>query len=225
MPLHRPPPRHLEELVVRVAALAGRSLGEIAAALDVSLAGTAVRTKGRVGQLLERALGASAGSAALPDFPHLGVELKTVPVDAAGAPRESTFVCTIDLATADRTSWEESLARRKLAHVLFVPVFVEHPEVGARRVGRGCFFRPTAAQEAVLRADFDDAMGAIGAGGADDLTAHHGRWLQVRPKAANGAVRTFAPDDDGALVETGPRGFYLRRKFVAAVLLDPAALP
>ncbi len=53
-----------------------------------------------------------------------------------------------------------------------------------------------------------------------------GRWLQVRPKAADGSVRTLAPaGEDGALVETGPRGFYLRRRFVAAVLVDPEAMP
>jgi DNA mismatch repair protein MutH len=224
-PLRRPPPLHLAELAVRAEALAGRTLGEIARALDVSLDGPSTRTKGRVGELLERALGATAGAGAAPDFPHLGVELKTVPVDEAGAPRESTFVCSIRLVDADHARWESSAARAKLAHVLFVPVIAAGVELAARRIGRPRFFRPTAAQEAVLRADFEDLVGAIGAGGADELSAHRGRWLQVRPKAANGSVRTLAPGEDGALVETGPRGFYLRRHFVAAVLADPQSLP
>jgi len=223
----REPPRHLAELRVRAEALAGRTVGEIARALGVTIDGEPLRNKGRVGELIERALGASAGSAATPDFPHLGVELKTVPVDERGAPRESTFVCSIRLDEADRASWERSAAQSKLAHVLFVPVEAAvGTALGERRVGRARFFRPTAAQEAVLRADFEDLVGRIGAGGADALTAREGRWLQVRPKAADGSVRTLAPaGDDGLLVETGPRGFYLRRRFVAAILVDPEALP
>lgn len=202
---------------MRAEALAGRTLGEIAEALAVSLDGPAVRTKGRAGQLIERALGAAAGSAAVPDFPHLGVELKTVPVDADGAPRESTFVCAIAMAEADAADWDRSTVRAKLAHVLFVPI-----EAGGalvmRRIGPPRFFRPTMAQEAILRADFEELVGMIGAGGADGVTAHRGTWLQVRPKAADGRVRTWAPDGEGGWMETGPRGFYLRRTFVAEIL-------
>jgi DNA mismatch repair protein MutH len=38
-------------------------------------------------------------------------------------------------------------------------------------------------------------------------------------------VRTAAPARDGEIVETVPRGFYLRAKFVAAILHDEAAMP
>jgi len=219
-PLRRPPPRDLAELRLRAAALSGRSLGELARALGVSLAGPPQRTKGLVGQLVERALGATAGNAAEPDFPALGVELKTVPVAPDGTPRGSTFVCTADLEGASRASWATSTVRRRLAHVLFVPVIVEGDELAARRIGCPRFFRPTDEQEALLRADFDDLIGAVGVGEADTLTARAGRCLQLRPKAQNAAVQTLAPDDDGAFILTGPRGFYLRRAFIAAVLAD-----
>lgn len=209
---------------MRAEALAGRALREIADALAVPLDGPSVRTKGLAGQLIERALGAHAGSAARPDFPHLGVELKTVPVDRDGKPRESTFVCAIPMAEADMASWERSTVRAKLDHVLFIPIAF-NGAIGERRVGRPRFFRPTMAQESVFRGDFEDLIGMIGAGGAEQLTAHSGRWLQVRPKAADSAARTFAPDGDGALVQTGPRGFYFRRRFVAAILEDAAAMP
>ena len=111
MPPRIAPPRHLDELRIRAEALDGHTLGEIAAALDFSLAGSAVRTKGPAGELVERALGASAGSAAAPDFPSLGVELKTIPIDAAGRPRETTFVCAFGLDEADAATWETSIVR------------------------------------------------------------------------------------------------------------------
>jgi DNA mismatch repair protein MutH len=201
-------------------------VGEIAAALGMAAPVSGVRGKGKVGDLLEKALGAEAGSAAMPDFPRLGIELKTIPVNEAGTPRESTFVCAISLAGAERARWETSVARAKLAHVLFVPL-VGHGERPSheRLIGSPVFWRPSAEQEAVLRADFEDAMGVIGAGGIEAITARRGRFLQVRPKAATGRVRTVSFGPEGEWIATVPRGFYLRAMFTAAILRDPAALP
>jgi DNA mismatch repair protein MutH len=218
------PPSSEDELRERAAWLSGRSIRELAAALGVPAPPVGVRGKGKVGGLVERALGASSGSAAAPDFPALGVELKTIPIDARGVPRESTFVCTISLADAERAEWETSVARAKLGHVLFVPIVVEDAP-SERRVGTPIFWRPTRRQESVLRADFEDAMGVIGAGGIEALTARAGRWLQVRPKAATGSVRTISYGPEGEWIATVPRGFYLRATFTRALLEDPAALP
>ena len=211
---------------MRAEALAGRTVGEVAAALAFPLAEAAVRRKGRVGELAERALGGSAGSTAEPDFPSLGVELKTIPLDARGAPLESTFVTAIALREADQARWAGSRVQRKLAHVLWLPVEGDSAvPVAERHFGRPLFWRPSAGQEAVLAADFEDLMGELGAGGVERLTAHRGRWLQVRPKAATGSVRRAASDGEGGLVATVPRGFYLRARFTAAILRDPLALP
>ncbi|HEY6881603.1 MAG TPA: MutH/Sau3AI family endonuclease, partial [Polyangiales bacterium] len=178
-----------------------------------------LRRKGKAGQLVERALGASAGSRALPDFVALGVELKTIPVDRAGRPRESTFVCSFAVADADSAEWSTSSVRRKLAHVLFVPLVAEGPKL---TLGRALFWRPTPAQESILRADFDDLVGMIALGRVDVLTAHLGHWLQVRPKAAHGAVRTRAYGPDDEPIATIPRGFYLRSRVTGALLRDPS---
>src|SRR5690606_17685241 len=80
------------------------------------------RNKGRVGQLLEAALGASAGSQALQDFPELGVELKTIPPDANGKPLETTLVCTTPLLDVNQLTWETSNVRNKLQCVLGIPL-------------------------------------------------------------------------------------------------------
>jgi DNA mismatch repair protein MutH len=215
-------PRTETELVLRAEALAGRSLAEIARAHGVSLAGGGVRTKGKFGAAIERALGASAGSAARPDFPEIGVELKTIPLDEAGRARESTYVCTLPLADADRAEWATSWVRAKLACVLWVPILGEGAD---RRVGRALLWRPTRAQEAALAADFDDIMGLVGVGRIEDLTARVGRYLQARPKAAHARVRTVAWGPEDERTTALPRGFYLRARFTQAILADPAALP
>jgi DNA mismatch repair protein MutH len=77
----------------------------------------------------------------------------------------------------------------------------------------------------VLRDDYDEIMGRIGAGGIEMLSARVGRWLQLRPKAADGAARTMAPGVDGELVATVPRGFYLRAMFTRAILARADATP
>ena len=210
--------------MVRAHALDGRTLGEIADALGTALGDDTVRTKGQAGTLLERALGADGGSAAAPDFPALGIELKTIPVGADRRPTESTFVCAIPMAHADEETWETSVLAAKLACVLWIPIDADGPP-RLRRVRTPLLWRPTIEQTAVLRADFEELIGQIGAGAVETLSAHRGRWLQVRPKAATSRVRRNAPGDDGIPVETVPRGFYLRARFTGALLQDPAAVP
>ena len=97
------PPRDLPELQRRARSLTGRTLSEVVAERGEAWtsAPSLVHRKGKLGQLVERVLGASAGSRQVPDFPELGVELKTIPIDAEGRPRESTFIASFSLADAD----------------------------------------------------------------------------------------------------------------------------
>lgn len=202
-----PPPSDEAELIARARALVGRRLGELVVGLH---------TKGKGGELLERALGATGGSQATWDFPDLRVELKSIPLDPRGKPKESTFVCAFPLADADRAAWETSWARSKLSRVLWIPLHMEAG--GARRVGEPVLWSPTAEQEAVLRDDFEEIVGQIGIGGIEGVSAHLGTYLQLRPKAAHGRVRTVVRGREGDLVATVPRGFYLRARFTAAIL-------
>jgi DNA mismatch repair protein MutH len=218
------PPRDEAELRDRASSLRGVSIDALALAMRFDIEGDAVRTKGRVGELLELALGASAGSASAPDFPHLGIELKTIPLDEMGRPRESTFVCALQVARASEEEWSKSSVRAKLAHVLWMPI-VMPPKGGSRCIGNALFWRPTPSQEAVLRADFEELTGMIGIGKIEEVTGRIGRWLQVRPKAAHGRVRTWAFGAEGERIATSPRGFYLRPSFTGAILRDPAAEP
>jgi DNA mismatch repair protein MutH len=217
------PPRDEAELVERALSLSGSAVDALASVWGVRLDGAPVFTKGKVGELLERALGATGGSAATWDFPALRVELKTIPLDERGIPRESTFVCAVSLLDAERAEWETSWVRAKLARVLWVPIGCGAD--GARRIGAARLWSPSEEQAGILKGDFDEILGRVGAVGIEGLSARVGRWLQLRPKAAHGRVRTPAPGGDGGLVETVPRGFYLRARFTGAILRDPGALP
>src|SRR5690606_6261788 len=175
--------------------------------------------KGWVGALVERALGADAGSRATPDFQRLAIELKTIPVDGRGRPVESTFVCTIPLSEIGDVEWEASWVRRKLARVLWIPV------EGDRRLGTPLLWSPNDEELEALRFDWEELSGLIGRGGLERITGHLGRVLQVRPKARNAAVRRRGRDADGAVIDAPPRGFYLRARFTQSILARHFAIP
>lgn len=220
------PPASVDELLARADGLAGMAVGEVLRHLGLVAPTDPVRTKGSAGETLERALGATGGSTAVLDFPDLGVELKTIPVTVEGTPLESTYVCTLSLTDADEQEWDSSWVRAKLARVLFVPLVGAHGIPWQERVvGRALLWTPTSDQDDVLRGDFEDVVGLIGVGRIEELTAHRGRWLQVRPKARDGSARTLAWGDGGEAIATVPRGFYLRARFTGALLSNPAALP
>jgi len=218
------PSDSIADLFARAATLSGSTVAELAARLGRPCPGGGVHTKGRVGELVELALGASGGSRRLVDFPSTGVELKTIPVNIAKKPHESTFVCAVNLD--EEVDWADSWPKAKLSLVLFVPIVGERDEpLPGRRFDAPMLWRPTPSQDRQLNADFDDIMGLVGVGRIEDVTAHLGRYLQLRPKAKDGSVRTLARGAEGERFGTVPRGFYLRPSFTGALLRDPAALP
>ncbi len=218
MTARAPAPTTEEELLQRARALAGHPLGAIAEKWGVPVPDVR-RAKGWIGTLLETALGATASSKAAPDFERIGVELKSVPVDPTGKPRETTFVCTAALEEMGGQPWEASRVHKKLARVLWVPVEADPSiEPQLRRVGMPLLWSPSPAEEALLRADWDEFAELVGRGSVEEITAHRGQVLQRRPKGANAAQVRWGVDADGEPVRVAPRGFYLRSSFVGGVL-------
>jgi DNA mismatch repair protein MutH len=211
----------LAELLAHARALVGVELGELADALGLPVPTGRVRTKGWSGRILELELGVAPGGARGPDFAALGVELKTVPVDAAGVPIESTAVCQIDPVAIAAESWDGSYVRAKLARVLFVALEVPPGarSVGERRVSAVRLWAPDADEERLLRVDFElFVRGFFRRGRDDDITGHLGAALQVRPKGRNAADTRDGYDAEGNATRVGKCGFYLRPGFVAAIL-------
>ncbi len=217
-PLHTPPASETQ-LLHQAQRLAGLSLGELAALAGLPVPNDLKRDKGWIGMLLELWLGASAGSKPEQDFAALGVELKTIPVDGAGNPLETTFVCVAPLTGNSGVTWETSHVRHKLKRVLWVPVEGDRQiPLALRRVGAPLLWSPDTDEEKQLRQDWEELMDMIVLGQVERITARHGEVLQLRPKAANSKALTEAVGAQGEPILTLPRGFYLKKNFTRALL-------
>jgi len=214
-------PQTLEQLLSQAQSIAGLTFGELADELHIPVPPDLKRDKGWVGMLLERALGATAGSKAEQDFSHLGVELKTLPINAEGYPLETTFVSLAPLVQNSGVKWENSHVRHKLSCVLWMPIEgSRHIPLRERHIGAPILWKPTADQERQLKQDWEELMDLIVLGKLDQITARIGEVMQLRPKGANSRSITKGIGRNGEVIETLPLGFYLRKAFTAGILND-----
>lgn len=219
--LHPPrnEPQTETELLARCSMIAGMTLGELAKLAKVKIPKDFKRHKGWAGQLIELWLGAEAGSKPTQDFQHLGIELKTIPVDQKGVPLETTYVCYCPLQGLQGLNWLNSNVFNKLQRVLWLPVQGSRDIAPADRIiGNGFLWSPNTYQIDVLRNDWEELMEAIVLGNVAQITARMGDALHLRPKAASGQITTEAIGNSGTLIQTRPRGFYLRKSFTKHIL-------
>ena len=213
------PPQHATDLIQRAEAIAGLTLGDLGAMANIVVPENFKRHKGFTGQLLELWLGATAGSKPQQDFPELGIELKTIPIDSAGKVLETTYVCFAHTQIKLGTTWENSSVRNKLSQVLFIPVLGDRaiPPVD-RMIGMPVLWQPNEQENAVLKQDWEELTERISLGQIDTITATMGQALHIRPKAADGSALTDAIGSEGETIQTRPRGFYLRKTFTQNII-------
>ena len=212
-------PKSIQELMQRAGALAGLTLGEVAETANVKVPANFKREKGWTGQLIELCLGASAGSKTQQDFAKLGIELKTIPIDQQGLPLETTYVCYAPLTNIAGVEWQTSSVKNKIQQVLWVPIDGRREVAPQDRcIATPFLWSPDASQNNQLRTDWEELMEMIALGQIENITARHGQYLQLRPKAANGGALTQGTGKNGQIIHTRPRGFYLRKEFTRKIL-------
>ena len=212
-------PKTTEELLSRAQTIAGLSFGELATQLSIPVPPDLKRDKGWVGMLLETALGATAGSKAEQDFRHLGIELKTIPINAQGYPLETTFVSLAPLIQNSGVNWQNSHVRHKLSRVLWIPIEGSRTiPLAERRIGTPILWQPSEQQERQLQRDWEELMDYIVLGQLDKINARLGEVLQLRPKGANSKSLTKGIGKHGEIIDTLPLGFYLRKAFTHEIL-------
>ncbi|GLS90894.1 DNA mismatch repair protein MutH [Psychromonas marina] len=214
-----PPPKSTAELLTLCENIAGHSLRELADLAGIKMAKDLRTNKGWVGQLIEWHLGATAGSKPEQDFKHLGIELKTIPIDQFGKVLETTFVCSTPIFNTTGLTWENSNICNKLSQVLWVPVQGERSvPLPERIVGSGFLWSASEYQTHLLKSDWQELMEKIALGKIESISARDGEVLQLRPKAANGSILTEAYGEDGEIIKVRPRGFYLKKAFTQSII-------
>ena len=220
-------PSSEHELLEKVQSLAGLTLTEVATEAGIVMPKDLKRNKGWVGLLLERILGATASSRPEPDFPHLGIELKTLPINNQGKPLETTFVSVAPLVGLEGINWKNSWVRKKLSRVLWVPIICENSNnntneksipLAQRQIGSAFIWSPSEEEEHLLAMDWQELTDMITLGNVEKIHGKHGQVLQLRPKAANSKAKTKAFDRHGKPFMTLPRGFYLKIPFTQMIL-------
>ena len=205
-------PETREELLARARYLSGLTVGELASRLLVPLPDTPGAAKGFTGQLVEVALGAGAGSHPLQDYPHLDIELKTIPVGWNGKPRETTHVCVFRHGAG--TVFENSNVANKLRQVLWFPVESE-PGVPLRNrhLGTAFLWKPGPEEWQILREDFDEIIATLNSRDETDdsdflISSRIGTALHLRPSGKFRGQRVF--------------GWFLRKDFTERILKTAA---
>jgi len=217
----RQKPETESELKSRVIELSGKNLAQLASKIHWPVPENLKHDKGWIGQLIEVHLGASAGNLSQPDFQNLGIELKTIPLNANHKAKETTFVCAVPLLNNIGLAWEDSCVFHKLSRVLWLPVEASPViPVAERKVGSGFIWSPSTEEMQALKDDWEEFMELISLGQVETITAHLGEHLQIRPKAANASVVTTGIGHDGLRKQTLPRGFYLRTSFTNKILQE-----
>jgi DNA mismatch repair protein MutH len=162
-----------ESVLQRARALVGRRLGEVTSVAAEETMTT--RSRGTVGHHLERYFGLQLNSDQEPDFSHLGVELKSVPMVPQGnshAAKERTFITAIDYATVSTTAFEGSALDRKTRTTLYIfygwrPAPVT---VADLRVLRVLLHERDDLDELTLREAYRHVQAAVAAGRAHELS-------------------------------------------------------
>jgi DNA mismatch repair protein MutH len=214
--------QNIKELLDLCQKIAGITIYELANMLNIACTASLKSNKGWIGQLLELYLGAKSYNLPIPDFPELGVELKTIPVNMRTlTPTESTYICTAPLNNLT-LDWKKSIVYKKLAKILWIPI-ESSPKLSLsnRRIGKSFLWQPNEQQAIILKNDWYELTEMLGLGKLQLLSAKYGSYLQVRPKAANCKTTLISYKTiDGGYIKTVARGFYLRASFTKQILAE-----
>ncbi|PPI88449.1 DNA mismatch repair endonuclease MutH [Candidatus Pantoea edessiphila] len=212
-------PKNKITLFARAQALAGFTIGNLAANAGLEIPYNLKKDKGWIGRLIELYLGVDSKNKAEQDFAHLGIELKTIPIDSYGNPIEDTFVCSVPLINNIGITWETSNIQNKLSSILWIPIEgKKNIPLKMRRIATSLLWSPNITENTILRNDWEEIIEMIVLGKIDKIASYHGTFLKIKIKAANNKILTKAISDKGKIILTLPRGFYLKKSFTKIII-------
>jgi DNA mismatch repair protein MutH len=215
----------ITQLKSRCHAIAGKTIAEICKELEIATIPSILNNnKGWIGSVIEIYLGTTAKNLPEPDFINLGIELKTIPINPDNQPMESTYVCRIP-QIPETWLWNQSLVYKKLSHVLWVPIQADATiPIPFRQIGTPILWQPSHQENLILQQDWEELIHMLYISNPEGITAKFGTYLQVRPKAASSKILVDNIDTNGNMMQTVPKGFYLRSIFTKNILQNSLVL-
>lgn len=193
------------ELLNRANNIAGMTVKELAQELHIPVPSTLKYAKGFIGELVEIALGATAGSKPMQDFPHLNIELKTIPINYDAIPVETTHVCILHEDKLCGLDFYKSNFYNKIKRVLWVPVEGEKSiPLPERRIGQAFLWELDKDNELLLKNDFEEILEHIALYSLQNTKANIGTYMQVRPSGIINGKKIY--------------GYYLKRNFTTQIM-------
>jgi DNA mismatch repair endonuclease MutH len=131
--------------------------------------------KGAIGNIIERdGFGVANNNDARPDFPHLGIELKVLPLkkntDGKLSVKERTKICSINYQELIDETWVDSHARGKLQKILFVFYVHDASNLLNCQIVDHFLFELEHSEEPLIRSDWKRTQERVREGFAHELS-------------------------------------------------------
>lgn len=209
----------LNNLIKKAKSIIGYSINDIAKKIKFQITDKVKKNKGCIGYIIEKFLGAYHSNKATIDFPNIGIELKTIPINKYGYPKENTFVCMAPLVRNTGVLWETSYVCKKLSSVLWIPIESNFDiPLKNRRIGYPKLWIPNKIEKEKLKNDWNELMKIIIFGNICNITSDYGVILMLKKKYSNNNIYTQAVGFNGKKIMINPLAFYLRKKFTNFIL-------
>ncbi|MGH9896014.1 MAG: MutH/Sau3AI family endonuclease, partial [bacterium] len=186
-----------ENLLAQALTLEGVRAKEVAVEVDRTAFNATPKPVGRtgVGNLTQLYMGRKEDNRREPDFPELGIELKTLPMKALRrgnqrewTVKEPTSITMIDYREVDQEDWSVAYLRHKIDHILWVPYEHDYGDKRESRFRRAFLWKPDAADYPVFGIDYDVVRGYIQRDDAEHLSETLSQVLAARRKGSKGQM-------------------------------------
>lgn len=207
-------------LLMYAQGLNGYSVEEVSIALSESVPKKLTKNKGFIGSLLEKVLGSQAiNNKSCVDFPFLGIELKSIPINKLNYPVESTFICNVPLTRNTGLSWKSSYFYQKIKKILWVSVQGDKKILLKNRLFKKSFiWVPSTYEIGILKSDWEVLIDKIILGKIKEINSSDSSIIQIKNKYSKKSnVITFT-NNYGHLTSIRPKAFYFKKSFTAYLL-------
>jgi DNA mismatch repair protein MutH len=207
----------LEELRIRAKALKGKYIANLTPTLDT-------KDKGAIGKIIEEyGFGIKNNSESRPDFAEIGVELKVVPLKTNSkglSVKERTKVCLINYNQIVESEWENSHAKNKLNHVLFVFFhYIKENHLQSQIKDFYLFELKNQLEEPIIKSDWKRTKQMVLEGRAHQLSESQNKILAASRSGAGGLDLSKHPTQPNTSIqERAPqRSFSLKPSYTNVI--------